>query len=158
MTTVARKNGIHDTSPTNIQSHIDSIHSPHSTRNTIMNECIKSVKFHRGISPSGNKNTRSENHHKIPLLSLGFSNKLTTLKHATHFYEGSFDFRLNSIFQKQRNLNRQILLLISFKYKYKYKYENNLFQLSQHLLKSETQALVQRINIVKKFQVLETRH
>lgn len=60
MTTVARKNGIHDTSPTNIQSHIDSIHSPHSTRNTIINECIKSVKFHRGISPSGNKNTRSK--------------------------------------------------------------------------------------------------
>lgn len=61
MTTVAKKNGMHDTSPTSIQSHIDSIHSPHNTRNTIMNECIKSVKFHRGISPSGNKNTRSEN-------------------------------------------------------------------------------------------------
>lgn len=59
MTTVARKNGIHETSPTSIQSHIDSIHSPHSTRNTIMNECMKSVKFQRGKSPSGKRSTLS---------------------------------------------------------------------------------------------------
>lgn len=59
MTTVARKNGMHDTSPTSIQSHIDSIHSPHSTRNTIMKECMKSVKFQRGKSPSGKRSTLS---------------------------------------------------------------------------------------------------
>lgn len=69
MTTVAKKNGIHDTSPTSMQSHIDSIHSPHSTRNTIMNECMKSVKFQRGISPSGNRNTRSSfSREKLPKL------------------------------------------------------------------------------------------
>lgn len=60
MTTVARKNGIQDQSPTNIQSHMDSIHSPQSTRNTIINECMKSVKFHRGNSPSTNLSTLSE--------------------------------------------------------------------------------------------------
>lgn len=60
ITTVARKNGMHETSPTSIQSHIDSIHSPHRTRNTIMNECMKSVKFQRGISPSGNRSVLSE--------------------------------------------------------------------------------------------------
>lgn len=49
-----------ETSPTSIQSHMDSIHSPHSTRNTIMNECIKSVKFQRGMSPSGNRSVLSE--------------------------------------------------------------------------------------------------
>lgn len=70
ITTVAKKNGMHDTSPTNIQSHIDSIHSPHSTRNTIINECIKSVKFHRGISPSWNRNTRSETYRSVRLVLL----------------------------------------------------------------------------------------
>lgn len=64
ITTVARKNGIQDTSPTNIQSHIDSIHSPHSTLNTIINECMKSVKFHLGRSPSGNRSTLSESINK----------------------------------------------------------------------------------------------
>lgn len=59
ITTVARKNGMQDTSPTSIQSHMDSIHSPHSTRNTIMNECMKSVKFQRGISPSGKRSVLS---------------------------------------------------------------------------------------------------
>lgn len=58
ITTVARKNGMQDTSPTYMQSHILSIHSPHSTRNTIMNECMKSVKFHLGI-PSLNLCTLS---------------------------------------------------------------------------------------------------
>ena len=53
MTTVARKNGTHDQDPTHIQSHILSIHSPHNTLNTIINECIKSVKFHLGNWPSG---------------------------------------------------------------------------------------------------------
>lgn len=60
ITTVARKKGIQDTSPTYIQSHIDSIHSPQSTRNTIMKECMKSVKFQRGNSPSGNRSFLSE--------------------------------------------------------------------------------------------------
>lgn len=59
ITTVARKNGIQDTSPTNMQSHIDSIHSPHNTLNTIINECIKSIKFHLGTAPSGNLSTLS---------------------------------------------------------------------------------------------------
>lgn len=59
MTTVARKNGIQDTSPTYMQSHMDSIHSPQSTLNTIMKECMKSVKFHRGNSPPGNRSTWS---------------------------------------------------------------------------------------------------
>ena len=61
MTTVAKKNGIQDQSPTSMQSHIDSIHSPHNTRNTIMKECMKSVKFHLGMSPSGNFSTLSIN-------------------------------------------------------------------------------------------------
>jgi len=55
MTTVAKKNGIQETSPTYIQSHMDSIHSPHRTRNTIIKLCMKSVKFHRGRSPSGKR-------------------------------------------------------------------------------------------------------
>lgn len=59
MTTVAKKNGMHVESPTSMQSHMDSIHSPHSTRNTIMNECIKSVKFQRGSSLSGKRSTLS---------------------------------------------------------------------------------------------------
>jgi len=59
MTTVAKKNGIQDQSPTSIQSHMDSIHSPHNTRNTIINECMKSVKFHLGISLSGKRSTLS---------------------------------------------------------------------------------------------------
>lgn len=59
ITTVAKKKGMHDTSPTSIQSHIDSIHSPHNTRNTIINECIKSVKFHLGRSLSGKRSTLS---------------------------------------------------------------------------------------------------
>jgi len=59
MTTVAKKNGIQDQSPTSIQSHMDSIHSPHKTRNTIINECMKSVKFHLGISLSGKRSTLS---------------------------------------------------------------------------------------------------
>jgi hypothetical protein len=59
ITTVARKNGMQDTSPTYMQSHILSIHSPHNTRNTIINECMKSVKFHRGISASLNLCTLS---------------------------------------------------------------------------------------------------
>lgn len=54
MTTVAKKNGMHVGSPTSKQSHMDSIHSPHNTRNTIMNECRKSVKFHLGSSWSLN--------------------------------------------------------------------------------------------------------
>ena len=53
MTTVARKKGTHEKSPTSIQSHILSIHSPHNTRNTIINEWKKSVKFHLGSCPSG---------------------------------------------------------------------------------------------------------
>lgn len=59
MTTVAKKNGMQDQSPTSIQSHMDSIHSPHNTRNTIINECMKSVKFHLGISWSGKRSTLS---------------------------------------------------------------------------------------------------
>jgi hypothetical protein len=50
MTTVARKKGTHGAPETLMQSHIDSIHSPHNTRNTIIKECIKSLKFQRGIS------------------------------------------------------------------------------------------------------------
>ncbi len=71
ITTVAKKNGIQDTSPTYIQSHMDSIHSPHSTRNTIMNECMKSVKFHLGISPPGNIDTLSvKNNTVLPLAQI----------------------------------------------------------------------------------------
>ena len=54
MTTVARKNGIQTFEATSMQSHMDSIHSPHNTRKTIMNECMKSTKFQRGISLKGN--------------------------------------------------------------------------------------------------------
>lgn len=61
MTTVAKKKGMQETSPTYIQSHIDSIHSPHKTRNTIMKECMKSVKFHLGNSPPGKRSTWSDN-------------------------------------------------------------------------------------------------
>lgn len=57
MTTVAKKKGIHDTSPTSMQSHMLSIHSPHNTLNTIMKLCMKSVKFHLGRSPSGKRST-----------------------------------------------------------------------------------------------------
>src|SRR6218665_4152137 len=32
-----------------MQFHMESIHSPHSTRNMIMNECRKSWKFHPGM-------------------------------------------------------------------------------------------------------------
>lgn len=59
MTTVAKKNGMQETSPTSMQSHMDSIHSPHSTRKTIIKECMKSVKFHLGKSPSGKRSTLS---------------------------------------------------------------------------------------------------
>lgn len=61
MTTVAKKKGMQETSPTYIQSHIDSIHSPHKTRNTIIKECMKSVKFHLGNSPPGKRSTWSGN-------------------------------------------------------------------------------------------------
>ena len=50
MMTVAMKKGMQVGSPTSRQSHMTSIHSPHSTRKIIMNECMKSVKFQRGIS------------------------------------------------------------------------------------------------------------
>ena len=59
ITTVARKNGMQVESPTSIQSHMDSIHSPHRTRNTIMKECMKSMKCQRGSSLSGNRSTLS---------------------------------------------------------------------------------------------------
>lgn len=58
--TVARKKGTHDASPTSMQSHMDSIHSPHSTLKMIMKECQKSVKFHRGSSCPGKSITLSE--------------------------------------------------------------------------------------------------
>ena len=60
MTTVARKKGMQVESPTNMQSHMDSIHSPQRTRKTIMNECMKSMKCQRGISLSGNRSTLSD--------------------------------------------------------------------------------------------------
>ena len=60
MTTVARKKGTQTLLATNMQSHMDSIHSPHSTRNTIMKLCMKSMKFQRGISWWGNRSTLSE--------------------------------------------------------------------------------------------------
>ena len=50
MTTVARKKGTQMDPLTLRQSHMDSIHSPHSTRNTIIILCMKSVKFQRGTS------------------------------------------------------------------------------------------------------------
>ena len=54
MTTVARKKGTHTLEATHMQSHIDSIHSPHRTRKTIIKLCMKSVKFHLGIVFPGN--------------------------------------------------------------------------------------------------------
>lgn len=59
MTTVARKNGMQVESPTSIQSHMDSTHSPQRTRNTIMNECMKSRKCQRGSSLFWNRSTLS---------------------------------------------------------------------------------------------------
>lgn len=56
MTTVARKKGTQAAPATSMQSHMDSIHSPHSTRKTIMKECMKSSKFQRGTAPSKNLN------------------------------------------------------------------------------------------------------
>ena len=61
ITTVARKNGTQTSDATHIQSHIDSIHSPHKTRNTIMKLCMKSTKFQRGKSLSGNLSLLSVN-------------------------------------------------------------------------------------------------
>ena len=55
ITTVVRKNGTQTPDATHIQSHIDSIHSPHNTRNTIMKLCMKSTKFQRGTSLSVNR-------------------------------------------------------------------------------------------------------
>ena len=60
MTTVARKKGTQTLLATHMQSHMDSIHSPHSTRNTIMKLCMKSMKFHRGIIFPGNRSMLSE--------------------------------------------------------------------------------------------------
>ena len=60
ITTVARKNGTQTSEATHIQSHIDSIHSPHKTRNTIIKLCMKSTKFHRGKSLSGNRSLLSK--------------------------------------------------------------------------------------------------
>ena len=59
MTTVARKKGTQTLEATHIQSHIDSIHSPQRTRNTIMKLCMKSMKFHRGIVFKGKRSTLS---------------------------------------------------------------------------------------------------
>ena len=50
MIIVKRKNGTQWKPEQCMQSHVDSIHSPHSTRKTIMKECMKSMKFQRGIS------------------------------------------------------------------------------------------------------------
>ena len=61
ITTVARKKGTQTLDATHIQSHIDSIHSPHSTRKTIMKLCMKSVKFQRGIVLFGNLSMLSRN-------------------------------------------------------------------------------------------------
>ena len=60
MTTVAKKKGMQTLEATNIQSHIDSIHSPHKTRKTIMKLCMKSTKFQRGISLDGKRSVLSE--------------------------------------------------------------------------------------------------
>lgn len=73
MTTVARKNGMQVESPTSIQSHMDSIHSPHRTRKTIMNECIKSMKCQRGSSLSGNRSTLS-----VTYFNFGLRNSFAT--------------------------------------------------------------------------------
>ena len=57
--TVARKYGTHAFPATHRQSHMDSIHSPQRTRNTIIKLCKKSVKFHRGSSQSHFSQTNS---------------------------------------------------------------------------------------------------
>ena len=57
--TIRRKYGTHAFPATQRQSHIDSIHSPHRTRNTIIKLCKKSVKFHRGSSQSHFSRTNS---------------------------------------------------------------------------------------------------
>ena len=57
--TVARKYGTQAFPATQRQSHIDSIHSPHNTRNTIIKLCKKSVKFHRGSWHSHFSHTNS---------------------------------------------------------------------------------------------------
>lgn len=44
-TNVSRKNGIHDQPAHSRQIHINSIHSPHKTRNTILDEKSKSLFF-----------------------------------------------------------------------------------------------------------------
>ena len=49
MTTLAKKKGTQGAPATSMHPHIDSTHSPHKTRKTIIKECIKSLKFHRGI-------------------------------------------------------------------------------------------------------------
>ena len=59
ITTVARKKGTQTLLATHMQSHMDSIHSPQSTRNTIMKLCMKSIKFHRGIVFRGKRSTLS---------------------------------------------------------------------------------------------------
>ncbi len=60
MTTVARKKGTQTLEATHMQTHMDSIHSPQSTRKTIMKLCMKSTKFHRGIIFLGSLSTLSE--------------------------------------------------------------------------------------------------
>ena len=50
MIIVVRKNGTQWKPQQCMQSQVNSIHSPHRTRNTIMNEWRKSWKFQRGIS------------------------------------------------------------------------------------------------------------
>ena len=58
--TVARKYGTHGGPDTKMQSHMDSIHSPHNTMKTIMNLCMKSTKFQRGSSLDGKRSVLSE--------------------------------------------------------------------------------------------------
>ena len=58
--TVARKYGTHGGPDTKMQSHMDSIHSPHKTLNTIMKLCMKSVKFHLGMSQAHLSHTLSK--------------------------------------------------------------------------------------------------
>ena len=60
MTTVARKKGTQTYEDTHIHTHIDSIHSPHKTLNTIMKLCMKSTKFQRGSSLFRNLSMLSE--------------------------------------------------------------------------------------------------
>ena len=59
ISTVARKYGTHAFPDTHMQSHIDSIHSPQRTRNTIMKLCKKSMKCHLGIMQSHFSHTYS---------------------------------------------------------------------------------------------------